>query len=955
MTTDEERPKRMAHVELQYVTVAFCDLVASTEQAIELAPEVWAARLDAYFDVVEKVMVDHGGRVEKFIGDAVCAIFSADHAGQRAAPNALRAAHAAIEQLGRDDLSVRVGLSTGYAAINDRSSTFAVGPSMNLAARLQNHAGAGEVIVDAATWELVSQHVTEFRPVTLDLKGVDGPTDAFVVDGLMSSAGAQEGHRLVGRRYELSALDALVGGAPKDVTVAQAVGPPGVGKTHLVLELVRRRELRGEATLVLHHDPYVRESGLFPLYQLAEACRDSPHTATISVAARSCNESSGSESSPAHRVEDVWREVVASLDDWLGARSLLVVQDDHAGTGHVLLELPSRLKPLVQTPMDRSVVVLRVTRDRDETVPSTFVVPPMTEAECLELIDQVTPEHRHGGGHDLYKVSGGNPLFVVQLARHGAASSPGTAPLATLEAVMAERLATLPSTSKSLLLLISASGGRLHLQDLELCLDADESDDVLSAVDHLVEHDMVHDPDDTYGRLVLSSTSLGHVVQRRATRASLAAKHRQLALLWRTRRSRRSAHAEVEAGHWLAHLRARQMTGASETHTSDDVLVLEAVAASARQAILRGEPTLAREWVNDPALHVLGDRTELHLLGALAQGYLGATEAALESVGRAEAAQSTSSEPAGLETRALLQWIRTILGDDGDRDELSALVLQAREAEDRAALATAQLTAGLVEMRGGHYDAARGLLLEAWHAGHEVSTMCDLDIRTNLALADVYSSAPVDEVAATLAFVSQDLAPGSLAALALRASEAQVSHMSGDFARAHDQLGSLLPEFREREILSGVSQLHGLEAWMYVREGRLPQAVRSWREQYAILAGASADAALPVAGLIDVATWRSSDDVRAPRAWEPVGHLESLTACLVDAVSTPVAQAKPLLQAVVSGLHQGISLGAHHETILLAAHVARELQADDVHRGLEERVALIRTRRGDRGITLPRG
>ena len=941
----------MAHVELQYVTVAFCDLVASTEQATELAPEVWAARLDAYFDVVEKVMVDHGGRVEKFIGDAVCAIFSADHAGQRAAPNALRAAHAAIARLRRDELDVRVGLSTGYAAVNDRSSTFAVGPSMNLAARLQNHADVGEIIVDTSTWVLVSQHVTDFRSVVLDLKGIDGLTDAFVVDGLVPPAGGLERHRLIGRRYELGALEALVSGAPNDVTVAQVVGPSGIGKSHLVLELVRQRQLRGEATLVMQHDPHTRGSGLFPLYQLAEACREDPQP-TIVVSAGSRDESSGSESTPGHRVEDVWREVVANLGAWLGARSLLVVQDDYAGAGHVLLELPRWLKPLVQSAQERSVVVLRVTRERDETVPSTFVVPPMTEAECLDLVDQVTSEHRHAGGHDLFEVSGGNPLFVVQLARHGATSSGATAPLATLEAVLAERLATLPSRSKSVLLLISASAGRLHVEDLERCLAADQSaSELVADVDQLVEHDMVHDPDDTYGRLVLTSTSLGHVVQRRATRASLADAHRMLALLWRTRRSRRSAHAEIEAGHWMACLRARQLTGSADTWSSDDSLIVDAVVASARQAILRGEPTVAREWLNDPALDVVDDHADLHLLDALAHGYLGAPEAARSAVERAETAHRTQSAPVTLESRALLQWIRTILGDGSDRDRLSALVSQARQADDRAALATAQFTAGLIEMRGGHYDTARGLLLEAWDAGQEVSTLCDLDIRTNLSLADAYSSAPVEEVAATLALVSQGLEPGSLASLALRASQAQVSHMEGDFARAHDQLSSLLPEFRDRGILSGLSQLHGLDGWMYVREGRLAQAVRSWREQYAILAAASPDAALPVAALIDVATWRASDDVRAARAWEPVGHLQSLTACLVDAVSMPAARAVSPLGAVISGLHPGISLGAHHEILLLAAHVARELGADDICRAVETRVAEIRAQRGDRGIT----
>lgn len=938
----------MAHVELEYVTVAFCDLVASTEQATALAPEVWAARLDEYFQVVEKTMVEYGGRVEKFIGDAVCAIFSADHRGQRAAPSALRAARSVITTLHRDGLDVRVGLSTGYAAVSDRSSTFAVGPSMNVAARLQNHAASGEVIVDAATWVLVSGYVAESRAVVLDLKGVEGPVNAHIVTRLTPSGRCRDRPGLVGRQYELRSLARLVDSQPPGVGVAQVVGPTGVGKSHLVHELIRQRESHGQATLVLEHDPYRHEGGLLPLYRLADACRRSSDEATIFVVPQSGEDPSGSESLAGHRVEDVWREVVAELSAWLDGRSLLVVQDDFAGASHVVHDLQNWLKPLVEDAPARCVLVLRVTRERDETVPGTLVVPPMTEAECRELVRRTAPDAEHKLGLDLLQVSGGNPLFVLQLARHGSMSS-GDLPLATLEAVLGERIAALSVDSRSVLLLVAASSGRLLVEDLEACLDGtDVRDRLAGCIEELVQHEMIDDPDEIYGRLVLTSTSLGHVVQRRATRASLADVHRRLALLWRERRSRRSAHAEIEAGHWLAWLRAHQMAGRAGCPDTEVRLAVEAVGESVRLAILRGEPVVAREWLDDPALEAVGDRSDLHLLDALAHGYLGSPDAARLALERAEVAHETR---ATLESRALLQWARTILLGDGDEIALAALVSQARDEGDHAALATAQFTSGLVKMRSGDYDSARQLLVGAWSVGRDASTMCDVDIRTNLALADAYSSAPISEVMANLDRVSEGLEPGSLASLALRASRAQVLHMQGDVAAAHAQIDSLLPEFREREILSGVSQLHGLSAWMYVREARLAQAVRSWREEHAVLAAASTEAALPVAALIDVATWKPSLGLRAPREWTPSDHFQELTALVADAVAVPSAQCVTALRSVVAELEGGISLGAHHEVLLLTGHVARLLGVEDVAHAVASRVAEISEKRGDRGIT----
>lgn len=939
----------MAHAELEYVTVAFCDLVSSTEQATALAPEVWAQRLDDYFTVVEATMVEHGGRVEKFIGDAVCAVFSADHRGQRASLSALRAAHATITALGRDGLEVRIGLSTGYAAVNDRTSTFAVGPVMNRSARLQSHGAPGDVVVDTATWVLVSGAVAEAREVILDLKGIGGAVSAHVITRLATDDALGPRSAFVGRQYELESLRRLVAAQPPGVSVVQVIGPTGIGKTRLVTELVRSREAEGAATLVLTHEPDRHVGGLLPLYQLAYACRTAGPEATIKVSTLTECGPDSPETTAGQRVEDVWDDVVVSLDAWLGGRPLLVVQDDHAAAPHSVSDVQTRLKALVHG-NERALVVLRVTRDRDDTVPGTLLVPPLTEAECHQLVaSAAAPDLEVHAQTDVMKVSGGNPLFIEQLVRHGMLLA-ADLPLATLEAVLGERIAALSRGARQVLLLIAASSGRLDVEGLELCAVGSEVESSLrSSVSELVVHEMIDDLDVTYGRLVLLCVSLGAVVERRATRASLANAHERLARYWRTRRVQHPAHAEIEAEHWLASLRALMDGGRRQSCPTEDAhLIRDAVAESVRAAILRGEPSVARVWLDDPGLELLEDQGDLLLLDALAHGYLGAHEEANAALLRAE----HRSGEQGLEARALLHWARTILVGATDQEALSRLADQARDRGDGPALAAAEFTSGLLRMRAGDYDSARNLLMDAWRASCGQPSMCEIDIRTNLALADVYSSAPAREVADTLVQISEGLQEGSLAALALRASRAQVMHLQGELAHAHAGIDELLPEFRRRGLMAAVGQLHGLKAWMFVREGRTAMAARSWREQHAMVASALHGLARPIAGLIDLAVWTPARGPGVLRDWQPVDGFQALTAQLVDALSGSRAQRSDAVRAVVSTFDSAVPLGAYQEVLLLAWQVAALDGSTEAVVLAERRVREIARIRGDHGLAL---
>src|SRR5215208_540442 len=143
-------------MERKLATVLFVDLVDSTGLVAGADPEVVRQRVNSYFDNVSRCIVAHGGTVEKFAGDAVMAAFGVPLAHEDDAERALRAALQivpAVEQMG---LRVRIGVEAGEVVVEDADSTFATGEAVNLAARLQQSAGPGEVRLGPAARRLAA-------------------------------------------------------------------------------------------------------------------------------------------------------------------------------------------------------------------------------------------------------------------------------------------------------------------------------------------------------------------------------------------------------------------------------------------------------------------------------------------------------------------------------------------------------------------------------------------------------------------------------------------------------------------------------------------------------------------------------------------------------------------------------------------------------------------------------
>src|SRR5205814_59818 len=156
------------------VTILFCDVTGSTELGEQLDPEALRTLLGRYFDEMKAIVERHGGSVEKFIGDAVMAVFGVPQLHE---DDALRAVRAAVEM--RDALpelgvEARIGVNTGEVVVgtNERLAT---GDAVNIAARLEQAAAAGEILLGAETARLVRDAVETEATDPLELKGKSEP------------------------------------------------------------------------------------------------------------------------------------------------------------------------------------------------------------------------------------------------------------------------------------------------------------------------------------------------------------------------------------------------------------------------------------------------------------------------------------------------------------------------------------------------------------------------------------------------------------------------------------------------------------------------------------------------------------------------------------------------------------------------------------------------------------
>jgi class 3 adenylate cyclase/tetratricopeptide (TPR) repeat protein len=247
------------------VTVLFSDISGSVAIGERMDPESVRRIMSRYFEEMKLVLERHGGTVEKFIGDAVMAVFGVPQAHEDDALRAVRAAvemREALERLNQEleptwgvNIVTRTGVNTGEVVAGDPSlgQSFVVGDSVNVAARLEQVAAPGTILIGESTHRLVEDAVTAEGVEPLAVKGKGDPIPAWqVVEVAPATPGwsRRMDSPLVGRDQELASLDALLGEVLESpqCRVVTVMGVAGVGKSRLTEQFVLR--VAGRATVI---------------------------------------------------------------------------------------------------------------------------------------------------------------------------------------------------------------------------------------------------------------------------------------------------------------------------------------------------------------------------------------------------------------------------------------------------------------------------------------------------------------------------------------------------------------------------------------------------------------------------------------------------------------------------------------------------------------------------------
>ncbi|MFH8384637.1 AAA family ATPase [Kitasatospora sp. NPDC018058] len=350
------------------VVVLFLDLVGWTRLAERVDPEPLQQLLDQYYEICSATVEEHGGTVEKFIGDAVMAVFGADTSREDDALRALRTAVLIRTEVGRlrapaagaVPVEIHCGIAAGEALVtrSARAGLRIVGDVVNLAARLQSSAVAGEIIVNETVAQLAGPRYAMDPVPPLTLKGKAEPVAALCVTGEAALDGSGDEPRMVDRRTERRRLRRIYHRVAGDrrPAVVSVLGPAGIGKTRLVRETVEGLVAAGAGPVaVFGNCPSYGAKGTYAALvdvldglerqvpACAELLRTDQRIAGVLAGLREASPARPATAGPGPGVEEVsWaaRELLAAA---AATRPLVVVWDDLEWAGPSLLQLIAEL------------------------------------------------------------------------------------------------------------------------------------------------------------------------------------------------------------------------------------------------------------------------------------------------------------------------------------------------------------------------------------------------------------------------------------------------------------------------------------------------------------------------------------------------------------------------------------------------------------------------------------
>jgi class 3 adenylate cyclase/tetratricopeptide (TPR) repeat protein len=706
------------------VTVLFADVADSTGLGERLDPESVRDALSRWFEVARAVLERHGGTVEKFIGDAVMAVFGIPQVHEDDALRAVRAADGLRTALARlnDELEgerglrlvIRVGVNTGEVVAGDGGGTLVTGDAVNTAKRLEEAASNGDVVVGEATRVLARAAASFEQLEPLAAKGKSERVRAWRLIGIDARHPGFERRAdtpLVGRKDELERLRQAYAHAVRERTCClfTLLGPAGIGKTRLASEFYD--ELSEHATVVVGRClPYGDGITFWPLTEIlqelggerriAQLVADAPDADLILERLRGSPDGAGADSQ-----ETFWavRKVCEALAH---ERPLVVCFEDVHWAEPTFLDLIEYLAGWIR---DTPMLLLCLARpelidDRPSWLARqehavSLTLSPLRPSESEELLDA------HGifgrARTRIAEAAEGNPLYAQQMAamvieggyEEGLFSIPPT-----IQALLAARLDRLSPADRSVIERAAICGKEFWRDAIVELSPVHEHAAVGAALMSLVRKELVHPhrstarSDDAFRfvHVLIRDAAYGGIPKE--TRADL---HEHFAGWLRSNAGEHVLELEEIVGYHLEQaFQYRQELGPPDDRTRR--LASEAgalLAPAGRRAIARDDAPAAVKLL-DRAAHLLeghADASVLTDLGAAltAVGELSrAGEVLTRAIERARAQSDRSLEASALIERAIVS-----IHTDGSTDELERVAAHVipmyEQAGDDAGLARA--------------------------------------------------------------------------------------------------------------------------------------------------------------------------------------------------------------------------------------------------------------------------
>ena len=981
--------------ERKVVTCIFCDLVGFTSRAERMDPEDVRGLLQPYHTRLRSELERHGGTVEKFIGDAVMAVFGAPIAHEDDPERAVRAALSIRETLAEEgELEVRIGITTGEALVAlgarpDAGEGMASGDVVNTAARLQTAAPTNGILVDETTYRATERAIEYAEPTTIDAKGKAEPVAVWEARKARARVSVERvgGAPLVGREQELTLLRETLARVvrEREPQLVTLVGVPGIGKSRLVYELFQTIETGDYGLVYWRHGrslPYGDGVTFWALGEIVKAQAgildsDSAETAGDKLrraverfvsddaeadwferrlrplAGLDTDEASGDRRDEAFAA---WRRYLEAIAD---ERPLVLVFEDLHWADDALLDFVDHLVgwasgvPLLVLSTSRpELLVRRPGWGGGKVNSSTILLSPLSEEETAVLLHALLGRSALDAELQarLLEHAGGNPLYAEEFTRMLVSRPDDVVLPETVQGIIAARLDTLPAEEKELLQDAAVIGRvfwlgalgherwtleeQLHSLGRKEFVSRNRRSSVAGEEEYVFRHALVRD-----------------VAYEQIPRNARADKHRAAAE-WIESLGRPEDHAEMLAHHYAAALDYARAAGQDPEvlaergrialrDAGDRAFTLNAFAAAARYYTLA-----LSAWPDDK------ERAELMLRLARAYRLSGheRSETSLEEA--REAALATGQVELAAEADALLAelwWFRSEPARSSEHLERARALVEGLPTSRAKARVLSQVS---------RYRTLAGAYEEAIRIATEVLAMAE-----ELGLPDLQAHA-LNNIGTAKTNMGDASGLDDLE----RAVEIALAAGSAEVARAFNNLAIstwAMGDLRRGRVLMGEAVAHGerlgladftrfarnVELWLLFREGHWDVALPPTEEFLATCeagtphyheGGMRLRRAFVRWGRDDVEG--ALDDVRkvvllARRAGDPQQRVPWLSGCarlLLEADEEEEAQ--QIAREVVDG-------GAEHWDIGDLALVARSLGcADELAAAFERRTEMIWTK-----------